>query len=130
MIEDFPGSNDPTFPKSLYLIGPLFSSYELNTIASGAQASVPLPEGLDLDAWVMAPREPSPQPQHGIGEVPKKRKAKKGKGKFVDLSENGKKTTGDGHTDALMPVESDHETLDTKALGDQVRRLNQHFYSP
>jgi AP-3 complex subunit delta-1 len=116
LIGDLPGSNEPTFPKSLYLIGPLFSSYELNTIASGAQASIPAPEGLDLDAWIVPPRDPTPQPQQESEEAMKKKKLKKGKGKAAGLSVNGKKKMkGNGHADMLMPVESDHETSDGKA---------------
>jgi len=48
-----------SFPKSLYLIRPLVSSYELGPVAAAAQASVPLPDGLDLDAWIVpAMQEP------------------------------------------------------------------------
>jgi AP-3 complex subunit delta-1 len=122
MIENISGSNEPTFPKSLYLIGPLCNSYELNTIASGAQASIPTPEGLDLDAWIVPPREPTPQPRHEIEEIAKKKKSKKGKGKAVDLSVNGKtKAKANGDADMLTLVESDRETLEAKTLREQVR---------
>jgi AP-3 complex subunit delta-1 len=74
---------EPHFPKSLYLIRPLFTTYELNPVASTAQASVPIPEGLDLDAWIV----PSQQ-DHVVDEdedaddvVRKSKKSKKGKGK-------------------------------------------------
>lgn len=121
VTEDLSGSNEPTFPKSLYLIGPLFSSYELNTIASGAQASLPAPEGLDLDAWIVPLREPTPQPQQETEEVTKSKKSKKGKGKAAVLSVNGKKKVkGNGHADMLTPVESDHEISEGRAVREQV----------
>ncbi|KAJ7897229.1 Adaptor protein complex AP-3 delta subunit [Mycena olivaceomarginata] len=46
------GTAEPRFPKSLYLIQPLHEVYELNPVALAAQASVPIPDGLDLDAWI------------------------------------------------------------------------------
>ncbi|KAH7886244.1 adaptin N terminal region-domain-containing protein [Phlebopus sp. FC_14] len=48
---------EPSFPKSLYLIHPLFSTCELNPVAPAAQASVPVPDGLDLDAWIVPSME-------------------------------------------------------------------------
>ena len=48
-------TSEPNFPKSLFLIQPLSSSYELNTVAVNAQASVPIPDGLDLNAWIVPP---------------------------------------------------------------------------
>lgn len=47
-------SSDPPFPKSLYLIRPLHAR-ELNAIAPGAQHRVAVPEGLDLDTWIVPP---------------------------------------------------------------------------
>jgi AP-3 complex subunit delta len=77
-------SDGPRFPKSLMLIGPLFSSYELNPVATEAQASVPVPEGLDLDTWFVPP--PPEEEADVVGEDdadvgPKAKKVKKGKGK-------------------------------------------------
>lgn len=40
---------DPGYPKSLFLLQPLFTAYELNAVSSSAQSAVPIPEGLDLD---------------------------------------------------------------------------------
>ena len=48
-------SVEPNFPKSLYLIRPLNIGYDLNPVAREAQASVPVPEGLDLDSWIITP---------------------------------------------------------------------------
>ena len=55
-VSGFAPEDDLHFPKSLYLIQPL-SSYQLNPVAKVAQASVPVPEGLDLDAWIVHPPE-------------------------------------------------------------------------
>lgn len=40
---------NPPYPKSLFLLQPLFTGYELNAVAPHAQYAVPIPEGLDLD---------------------------------------------------------------------------------
>ncbi|EPS94094.1 hypothetical protein FOMPIDRAFT_93373 [Fomitopsis schrenkii] len=58
-------SQDPGFPKSLYLIRPLFSAYELNAVAAEAQSLVEILEDLNLDA-----------PDDVL--EPKKKKSKKG----------------------------------------------------
>lgn len=47
------GSNDPPFPKSLFLLQPLFSSYEMTSVAYKAQESVRIPEGIDLDTEIV-----------------------------------------------------------------------------
>ena len=81
-MEDTPA--EPRFPKSLYLVRPLFSAYELNPVAINAQAHVPVPEGLDLNAWIVPP-----PPEEGTVEVEdedgfavtKVKKGRKGKGK-------------------------------------------------
>lgn len=44
-----------SYPKSLYLISPLFSAYEMNPVSVKAQELVPVPEGLDLNAVLVAP---------------------------------------------------------------------------
>lgn len=80
-----PSDTEPEFPKSLYLISPLTMSYELKPVAPMAQASVPVPEGLDLDAWIASPPPPEETP---IGsESAQLTKKKKGKGK--EKAENG-----------------------------------------
>ena len=43
----------PTFPKSLLLLHPLSSAYELNPVAKMAQVNVKLPDGMDLDMWIV-----------------------------------------------------------------------------
>ncbi|KAI1793066.1 Adaptor protein complex AP-3 delta subunit [Ganoderma leucocontextum] len=73
---------EPHFPKSLYLIKPLFGAYELNAVALSAQASVPVPDGLDLDAWIVPFQdEPSLVPGDAAGEALEGKKGKKAKRK-------------------------------------------------
>ncbi|KAG0328121.1 AP-3 complex subunit delta [Dissophora globulifera] len=53
----------PTMPKPPSILGslyPLFFNQELNPVAPKAQKKVPVPEGLDLDAWI---HEPIPEPE-------------------------------------------------------------------
>lgn len=105
--------DEPRFPKSLYLIRPLFSEYELNPVALHAQASVPVPEGLDLDAWIVQPFQ-----EEYHHEERKAKKVKKGKGKEL----NGKKAKGkrreieqeelDEDRIVLAPVEPEYETAE------------------
>nr|KIR46969.1 AP-3 complex subunit delta-1 [Cryptococcus bacillisporus CA1280] len=42
--------DEPPYPKSLYVFPPLSTSHPLNAVASYAQSSIPVPDGLDLDA--------------------------------------------------------------------------------
>jgi hypothetical protein len=41
------------YPKSLFLLRPLFTGYEMNSIGYKAQESVRLPDDLDLDATLV-----------------------------------------------------------------------------
>lgn len=116
---------EPRFPKSLYLVRPLFSAYDLNPVAASAQASVPIPEGLNLDAWIVPP------PQEDVGDgalgvdgepaVVKVKKSKKGKGKAVNGGKTKKpKAPYDAEgvdTLAAAPVETEEE----RAEREQVR---------
>jgi AP-3 complex subunit delta len=82
---------EPRFPKSLYLIQPLFSAYELNPVAPNAQENVPIPEGLDLDAWIVPPpQDPPPFEDTNESEERRVKKSKKGKDKEI----NGKPKSG------------------------------------
>ncbi|KAI0005534.1 adaptin N terminal region-domain-containing protein [Russula compacta] len=54
-LPDNATSQTPTHPKSLLLINPLFSVYELNSVNIAAQDSIPVPESLDLDTWIVPP---------------------------------------------------------------------------
>ncbi|KAJ7492282.1 adaptin N terminal region-domain-containing protein [Mycena latifolia] len=117
-------SAEPRFPKSLYLLQPLHGAYELNPVALAAQASVPIPDGLDLDAWIVPP------PQEVVPEADseaKARKVKKGKGKEVNgtKSKSGKKKHKDeanGRNGVILtPLEDDAET--PEQAQERVQRL-------
>jgi AP-3 complex subunit delta-1 len=118
---DVVSPDEPRFPKSLYLIQPLFSDYELNPVALHAQASVPVPEGLDLDAWIVQP--PQEESHH---EERKAKKVKKGKGKEL----NGKKAKGKrreieqeelgGDPNVLAPAEPEYQTAEEIAERERV----------
>lgn len=81
------GTTEPDYPKSLYLIQPLFSAYELNPVAPEAQASVAIPEDLDLNSWIVPQAKPIAH-EPVVHEKKKKKKDKKGKGKEKDAGEN------------------------------------------
>lgn len=102
-------TSEPNFPKSLFLIQPLSSSYELNTVAANAQASVPIPEGLDLNTWIVLPprkeAEKAEDTEDGGAGNRKAKKSKKGKGKETGGSKaKGKKRRVEGTEDTLIPV--------------------------
>jgi hypothetical protein len=108
------GTAEPRFPKSLYLIQPLHEVYELNPVALAAQASVPIPDGLDLDAWIVAP---PPEPTSKGDSDFAARKVRKGKGKEVNggKAKNGKKKhkeegNGNGNGVVLTPADPEEET--------------------
>jgi len=107
----------------LYLISPLFSSHELHPVAPAAQASVPVPEGLDLDAWIVPDMEEKPVLGLEVDEeiVDRKKKGKKGKerekdgsGKVKKGSKKRKEERNDyGYGDTLAPAPD--ETPEEKA---------------
>jgi len=80
-------SQNPAHPKSLLLINPLFSVYELNSVNIFAQDSIPVPESLDLDAWIVPPPREFTLPDAAAvdgpqgDELPSNKKKVKGKGK-------------------------------------------------
>jgi AP-3 complex subunit delta len=116
-------SSEPRFPKSLYLIQPLFSTYELNPVALTAQASVPVPDGLDLDAWIVPPpREVAPAGEESSEK--KVKRSKKGKGKEVDgtnIKNGRKKRNLEENGDLLIPAEPEIETAEEQAERARVR---------
>ncbi len=126
-------TSEPNFPKSLFLIQPLSSSYELNTVAVNAQASVPIPDGLDLNAWIVPPprggrgweggeqedeQEGKDQDTEEAGNGERKvRKGKKGKGRAKDTGVpklKGKKRRDVGTDDTLMPVSVEVEETEVE----------------
>jgi hypothetical protein len=52
-------------PTIITELSPLFFSFELNPVAPKAQKKVPIPEGLDLDAWI---NEPLPESESNESE--------------------------------------------------------------
>ncbi|KAL0061526.1 AP-3 complex subunit delta [Marasmius tenuissimus] len=120
---------EPTFPKSLYLVQPLFSSYELNPVAQTAQGSVPVPEGLDLDAWIVPP--PVVAESKLDNDEKKTKKTKKGKGKEMNGSKvkNGKKRRDDDEIPSngviLTPTTAEFETVEDKAERERRRAERQ-----
>lgn len=67
----------PNFPKSLQLIHPLSSTFELNAVASEAQDKVRFPEGLDLDTDIVPVTVRAPPELTGKAPTKIKRRKKK-----------------------------------------------------
>jgi len=99
---------DPSAPKSLYLLHPLLlGAYTLRPVASEAQASVHVPEGLDLDTWVVKKAKDAvlgPLREAGEGRVGEGRdegedggvrRKKKGKGERGQRKGKGKEKAGE-----------------------------------
>ena len=75
----------------------MFSAYELNPVAQTAQEHVAIPEGLDLDAWIVPSEAAAADKLVAEPEEPRVRKNKKGKEKEVNgKSRKGKKKPNDG----------------------------------
>lgn len=88
-------------------------------MASTAQANVPIPEGLDLDKWIVPPPKnavPAPATEEDRGRKPKKKK--KGKQKETNNKVKGKHTEKLLQEDALTPAP---ETEEEKAERERVR---------
>ena len=97
----------PAYPKSLLLINPLFSAYDLNPVNTAAQDSIPVPESLDLDAWIVPPpREytmPDAVPDYTPeGERPSVKKKLKGKGKHKGKEKMPQATTHSSQTEPIL----------------------------
>lgn len=74
-------SGNPPYPKSLFLFQPLFTSHELNAVASSAQSFVRVPEGLNLDGEIV--------PGGGFGNVVDDDIESEEEEKGLDLGEGG-----------------------------------------
>ena len=94
------------------------SAYPLNPVASAAQANVPIPEGLDLDKWIVPPPKgavSTPATEEGRGRKPKKKKGKQKEvnGKFKETRANKLL-----QEDALTPAaETEEEKADRERVG-------------
>jgi AP-3 complex subunit delta-1 len=100
----------------------LFTSHELNPVALIAQASVPIPEGLDLDAWIV-PSQQERVIEEEAEDVRKAKKSKKGKGKEINGTKvkSGKRKQKDGDPrDAYTVPEPEIETIEERAERERV----------
>jgi AP-3 complex subunit delta-1 len=113
-------SQNPAYPKSLLLINPLFSAYELNSVNTAAQDSIPVPESLDLDAWIVPPPreytmpEAVPADYTPEGERPSVKKKLKGKGKHKGKEKMSQAATYGSQTEPI-PSPGLSETEEDKA---------------
>ncbi|CAE6495108.1 unnamed protein product [Rhizoctonia solani] len=105
-----PVSDEPDYPKSMYLLQPLRISFELNYVAPHAQGSVPVPEGLNLDAWIVPP----PKAKYLQEEEQPKKVKKKGKGK-------GKEKERDPTKKSKSKKVEEQETPEEKAAREKAR---------
>lgn len=86
------------------------SAYPLNPVASTAQANVPIPEGLDLDEWIVPPpKNLAPVPVTEEGERGRRPKKKKGKHKETNGKVKGKDTNKLLQEDVLTPAPETEE---------------------
>lgn len=110
-------TGEPRFPKSLLLVRPLHTAYELKPVGPDAQRQIKPPPGLDLDAWIVPPpKKAIPVRAVDEGEVAIRKKKKKGKEKAIiggdEVSLKKKKKSGTAtpdvkkHSDALTPEEA------------------------
>lgn len=91
----------PSYPKSLFLFQPLFTSHELNAVAYKAQDAVRIPEGLNLDMDIV--------PGGGFGDLPDEDLESEEEEKGLELGEGG----GAG-MDELRRVLREQEEKDRK----------------
>lgn len=110
-------TGEPRFPKSLLLVRPLHTAYELKPVGPDTQRQIKPPAGLDLDAWIVPPpKKAIPVRAVDEGEVAIRKKKKKGKEKAIiggdEVSLKKKKKSGTAtpdvkkHSDALTPEEA------------------------
>lgn len=121
-------SQNPTYPKSLLLINPLFSAYELNSVNTAAQDSIPVPEDLDLDAWIVPPPreftvpEAAPVDDTQEGERSSTKKKLKGKGKRKGKEKMSQAAILGPQTEPV-PSAGPSETEEDKAEREKASRL-------
>ena len=117
------GPVEPEFPKSLYLIHPLVSAYPLNPVASAAQENVPIPEGLDLDKWIVPPPKNAIHTIASEEQRQRGRRSKKKKGKQKEA--DGKIKEREGH--AGKPLQEDVLTPAVETEEEQAERERVNF---
>lgn len=74
-------NGQPSYPKSLFLFQPLFTSHELNAVGYKAQEAVRIPEGLNLDLDIV--------PGGGFADLPDDEAESEEEDKGPDLGEGG-----------------------------------------
>jgi len=120
-------NQSPAYPRSLLLINPLSSAYELSSVNIAAQDSIPVPESLDLDAWIVPPPREFTVPdtvteddtQGGERRSAKKKVKSKGKGKGKEKEKGPKATTRDPQI-VLIPSLAPSETEEDRAEHEKV----------
>lgn len=114
---------EPSLPKSLYLIHPLFFAYEFGPVASAAQANVLVPDGLDLDAWIVPSMQVAFSDDDEMGET-KAKKNRKGKEKGYNKVKSGKKKRkGEDNIEefgSLSQLQEEIETPEERAERERV----------
>ena len=108
-------TGEPRFPKSLLLVRPLHTAYELRPVGPEMQRQIKPPPGLDLDAWIVPPPKRA-VPATAVDEEVTRKKKKKGKEKSITQGDaasvrkkkKGGTTTPDvkKHSDTLTPEEA------------------------
>jgi AP-3 complex subunit delta len=113
-------SQHPAYPKSLLLINPLFSNYQLNSVSAVAQESIPVPESLDLDAWIIPPPKEfsSANAVAADDESPLTKKKVKGKGKGKGKEKVATLKSRGSQPDILSsgPPETEEEKLEREKV--------------
>ena len=102
-------------------------------MALTAQASVPIPEGLDLDAWIVPSQQETVVEEDADDVVRKVKKSKKGKGKETNgtkVKSGKRRQRDDDPGDAYSPPELQVETEEERAERERVcsQRQELGFY--
>lgn len=129
-------SGEPHYPKSLFLIRPLYAAFELNAVALTAQARVPIPDGLDLDSWIVPPPKEMAEVVQAdddeVAELKKKRKSKKGKEKDTGaVKSKGRKQAhrDDDENTLIAPAETEEEQAEReRRKAERMERIRDDPY--
>ena len=98
-------------------------------MALTAQASVPVPNGLDLDAWIVPSQREYVTEEDADDAVRKVKKGKKGKGKETNgmkVKAGKRRQREDDPRDAYSPPEPEAETEAERAERERVSCQHQH----
>ncbi|KIM26948.1 hypothetical protein M408DRAFT_330313 [Serendipita vermifera MAFF 305830] len=127
-FDDIPSSmsSNPVFPKSLLLIKKLVTVYNLRPVAPSAQKQVAIPNGLNLDKWIVPP--PKSMAYDDFEGDDKKKKKKKGKGKA--RAENGALGYGKNllSEDSHPQTEEDEAELSARRAQRLARQQDDPYY--